>query len=86
VGGVRSAGLARSFEPDARRCSLSLRPQSKHLVAGMSAVRTNAKCRSDRAMSEFGGEPESIYSHRVFRILTQQTLRLSNFTLPKAAR
>jgi hypothetical protein len=37
----------------------------------MSLVGTNAKCRSHQVMSEFGGEPENIYSHGVFRILTQ---------------
>jgi hypothetical protein len=40
------------------------------LRPAMSPRGTNAKCRSHRAMSEFGGEPESICSHRVFRILT----------------
>jgi hypothetical protein len=34
----------------------------------MSAIGTNAKCRSHRAMSEFGGEPENIYSHGVFAL------------------
>jgi hypothetical protein len=36
----------------------------------MSQFGTNAKYRSHRVLSEFGGEPENIYSHGVFRILT----------------
>src|SRR5260221_13404323 len=32
---------------------------------------TNAKCRLHRAMSATGGNPEVIYSGRVFRILTR---------------
>jgi hypothetical protein len=43
-------------------------PSPKAVTA---AFGTNANCRSHRVMSEFGGEPENIYSHGVFRILTQ---------------
>jgi hypothetical protein len=36
-----------------------------------SVIGTNAKCRLRRAMSEFEGKAEDIYSHRVLLTLTQ---------------
>ena len=36
-----------------------------------SVIGTNAKCRLHRAMSEFEGKAEDIYSHRVLLTLTQ---------------
>jgi hypothetical protein len=44
--------------------------RTNHNAPRTSAFGPNAKCRSHRAMSEFGGEPENICSHRVFRSLT----------------
>jgi hypothetical protein len=47
----------------------------------MSGFSTNAKCRSHRVMSEFGGEPENICSHGVFRILTHTGCRVFRRTV-----
>jgi hypothetical protein len=40
------------------------------VAAHESVPGTNAKCLRHRAMSEFGGEADDIYSRGVFRILT----------------
>lgn len=51
-----------------------------------SAYGTNAKCLPRRAMSEFEGKAENIYSERVFRILTHTGSRSLSFKIEHSAR